>query len=399
MKTPLALIGATVIDGTGAPPLPDSVVVVESGRISAVGTRLDVVIPDEAEQWDLTGLTILPGLIDSHVHISFAIPRGPDDPQADDIIDGVLRAFLRNGVTTIRDLGGIYPWIVERACAIDDGRRKGPRILAAGPLLTCPGGHPAGTLLRGNQFAIETSTRQLSSPEDARRMVRELAGSGVDVIKAVVDRRGRANSPEHVPAMDTATLGAIVDEARACGLPVTVHWGNVDELAAVAALRPAQLEHCRHEQIPASVIADIARAGIAVDPTLVITKASTESAEDFSLGALQNVRRLHEAGAPITAGTDSPLRGLRFGESLHDELELLVDAGLTPLEAIEAATSTPANVMNRGDEFGTIQAGKRADLIAVAGDPSRNIGDTRNITLVMRDGGVEWQENTISPVR
>lgn len=387
-QPPLALVGAAIIDGTGAPPLSDAVIIVENGRIAAVGPRSQVAVPVGVERRDLAGLTILPGLIDSHVHISFALPRGPNDPQADAVIDGVLHEFLRNGVTTIRDLGGAYPWIVGLARSIDDGRREGPRILAAGPMLTAPGGHPAGTLLRGNQLAIETSTRQLSSPEQARATVRDLAAGGVDVIKAVVDSRGRANSPERIPTLDAVRLSAIVAEAHACGLPVTVHWGNIDELPSVVALRPTQLEHSRYESIPASVIADIARAGIAVDPTLVILQASAASAEQFSLGALQNVRRLHEAGVLITAGTDAPLRNLPFGESLHAELELLVAAGLTPMEAIEAATSRAAKVMKRGDEIGTIQSGKRADLIAVAGDPLRKISDTRNIRLVIRNGRI-----------
>lgn len=387
-KPPLALIGATVIDGTGAPPFRDATIIVENGCITAVGPRSQVEVPDGAERRDLTGLTILPGFIDSHVHISFALPRGPDDPQAEARISEVLREFLRNGVTTIRDLGGAYPWIIGLSRSIEDGRREGPRILAAGPMLTSPGGHPAGTLLRGNQLAIDTSTRQLLSPEQARATVSDLAAGGVNVIKAVVDCRGRADSPERIPTLDTATLGAIVAEAGASSLPVTVHWGNVDELRSIVALRPTQLEHCRCEPIQTSVIDDIKRAGIVVDATLVIAEASAASAEQDFLGALQNVRRLREAGVSITAGTDAPLRNLPFGESLHRELELLVDAGLTPMEAIEAATSSPAKAMKRGDEIGAVQSGKRADLIAVAGDPLQNISDTRKIKFVIRDGRI-----------
>ena len=387
-RPPLALIGATIIDGTGAPALPDAVILIENGRIRAVGPRRQTVIPDGFERRDLTGLTVLPGLIDSHVHINFALPRGPNDPQAEATINALLQEFLRYGVTGIRDVGAGYPWIIELARSIDSGRREGPRIFAAGPMLTAPGGHPAGTLLRGNDAAIKTGTRQITSPEEGRAVVRDLASGGVDVIKAVFDSRGRPNSPQRIPTLDAQALNAIVAEARRVGVPVTVHWGNVDELPAVIAARPTQIEHAGYTPIPASTIAQIARAGIVVDPTLAVFSASIASPDEFAKGPLENVRRLHAAGVVITAGTDAPLDNLHCGESLHRELELLVEAGLSPMEAIQAATSRPAHLLKRGDDIGAIQVGKRADVIAVAGDPLRSISDLRNVRLVIRGGHV-----------
>jgi len=383
---PLALVGATVIDGTGAPPLPDAVVLIENGRIRRVARRSEVVIPEGVVRKDLNGLTLLPGLIDSHVHINFALPRGPADPQADEILNQVLSGFLRHGVTSIRDVGAGYPWIVQLAHSIQEGRRIGPRIFAAGPLITAPGGHPAGTLLQGNPPAIAAGTRQIVSADEGRATVRELASGGVDVIKAVFDSGGRPNRPQRIPTLEAKVLRAIVEEASIAGVPVTVHWGNVEELPSIIAARPSQIEHAGYRPIPGQVIAQIARAGIAVDPTLSILSASIGSADEFSTGPLDNVRRLRSAGVVITAGTDAPLGNLPFGESLHRELELLVKAGLSPMEAIQAATSRPARLMKRGDEIGTIQEGKRADLIAVGGDPLRSISDVREVRLVIRDG-------------
>src|SRR5262249_20828034 len=183
----LALVCATVIDGTGAPPLRDAVVLIENGRITAVGPRSRTKIPDGFKRRDLSGLTVLPGLIDSHVHLIFSLPKGPNDPQADAIINGALQDFLRHGVTGIRDVGSGYPWIMDLRASIDGGRRNGPRIFAAGPLVTAPDGHPAGTLLVGNKAAIAAGTRQVTTPEEGRAVVRELAGGGVDVIKTVFD--------------------------------------------------------------------------------------------------------------------------------------------------------------------------------------------------------------------
>jgi enamidase len=254
-------------------------------------------------------------------------------------------------------------------------------------MLTAPGGHPAATLLRDNELAIAAGTRQLKSPEQAQAVVDDLAAGGVDVIKAVFDSRGRQNSPERIPILNAQVLGAIVAEASRLHIPVTVHWRNVDELPTVIALRPDQIEHSGDKPIPETLIAQIAAARIAVDPTLTVMRASIGSEGDFSSGPLAN-RRLREAGVMITAGTDAPLLNLPFGESLHRELELLVKAGLPPMEAIQAATSRPAGLIKRAEQIGTIQAGKRADLIAVKGDPLRDISNTRNVRFVMRDGVV-----------
>src|SRR5262249_16710928 len=205
--------------------------------------------------------------------------------------------------------------------------------------------------------------------------VGDLGSGGVAVIKAVFDSAGRPNRPQRIPTLNAEILGAIVAEGHAAGVPVTVHWGNVEELPSIIEARPNQLEHAGYKPIPQPLIAQIASAAIAVDPTLAVLSASIVSADEFSNGPLENVRRLHSAGIVITAGTDAPLGNLPFGESLHRELELLVKAGLSPMEAIQAATSRPARLVKRGDDIGTIQVGKRADLIAVAGDPLHAISD------------------------
>lgn len=381
----LALVGATVIDGTGSSPLNDAVILIENGRIVRVGTRSSTKIPAGFETRDVSGLTILPGLIDSHVHLTFVLLQGPGDPKADTIINGALREFLRHGVTSIRDLGAAYPWIIELRRSVDEGRRIGPRIFAAGPLLTAPGGHPAGTLLVGNKPAIAAGTRQITTPEEGRAAVQELATGGVDIIKAVFDSGGRRSRPQRIPTLNAETLAAIVYEAHKLGLPVTVHWGNVDELASVIAAYPTQIEHAGYAPIPKSLVSDIAAAGIVVDPTLVVF-SSLATPEEFRTGSIENVRRLHAAGVVITAGTDSPLGNTRFGDSLQRELELLVDAGLSPMEAIQAATSRPARLLKRGSEIGTIEVGKRADLVAVAGDPLQSISNIRNVRMVIHDG-------------
>jgi hypothetical protein len=199
------------------------------------------------------------------------------------ILDGVLQDFLRNGVTSIRDLGAGYPWTVELRHSADEGWRAGPRIFAAGPMLTAPGGHPAGTLLVGNTPAISAGTRQIATPEEGRAAVRELAGGGVDVIKAVLGSGGRRSRPRRIATLDAKTLAAIVGEAHSVRLPVTVHWRNVDELPTIIASGPTQIEHAGYSSIPQSMMGDIARAGIVVDPTLAVF-SSVASPEEFAHG-------------------------------------------------------------------------------------------------------------------
>jgi enamidase len=384
---PVALIGATVIDGTGSAPLPDGVVLIENGRIRAIGPRRSTRIPDGFERRDLTGLTVLPGLIDSHVHLQFALPQGAGEAQTEAALDSLLREFLRYGITTIRDVGDAYPWITQLRRSIEEGRRTGPHVVAAGPLLTARGGHPAGTLLRGNRVAIEAATRQIDTPAEGRAVVRDLHAGGIDLIKVVFDSAGRKNTarPDRIPTLDPATLGAVIDEARTLHLPVTVHWGNVDELPAVLAARPTQLEHAGYAALPLSLVRDIADRGIAVDPTLTVL-SSILPPEVFATGPLNNVRLLHAHGVVITAGTDAPLGNQRFGESLHRELELLVVAGLSPMDAIRAATFHPSRLLAREHDSGTLERGQRADLIAIVGNPLADVGAARHVHLVRLNG-------------
>jgi hypothetical protein len=125
-------------------------------------------------------------------------------------------------------------------------------------------------LLVGNKPAIETGTRQITTPDESRAVVRELASGGVDIIKAVVDSGGRRSRPQRIPTLNAETLAAIVSEAQSLGLPVTVHSGNVDELPAIIAAHPTQIERAGYASIPQSLISEIAHAGIVVDPTLAV---------------------------------------------------------------------------------------------------------------------------------
>lgn len=377
----VAYVGATLVDGSGREPIPDAVVVVRGNRIAAAGARSSVTIPRDATIQGVAGLTIVPGLIDSHVHFGMTALTGPSgEPDL-----STLREFLRHGVTSIRDPGDAYPWIVQLRDEIAAGRVEGPRIFAAGPTLTALGGHPAGTLLRGNAEAIATGTRQVTTADSARAAVRALADGGVDFIKAIYDGGSRRSPFGMLPKLDRDVLAAIVDEARARRIPVTVHWANTSELGDVIALAPDQIEHIGVAPIADSLVREIVAKRIVVDPTLAVYEKMLPD-ELFGSLSLASARNLIRAGVTITAGTDAPLGGLAFGASLHHELELLVKAGLTPNQAILAATRNAAVAMRKDGDIGTLEPGKLADFVVLGGDPLRSIADIRHVRIVVKDG-------------
>ncbi len=375
---PVALVGATVVDGTDRPPISDAVVVIRDGRIEAVGRAADVAVPRGARRLDLTGHTIIPGLVDLHVHLSAVpavrpAPFGPDD----------LAAFLAAGVTSLRSAGDATPWIFELQRDLAAGRRVGPRLVAVGPMFTAPGGHPAGTWLRGNPEAAAVFARQMTDPDSARAEVRRLVAAGAGAIKAVYDS-GDARTPfGYLPRLDSVVLAAIVAEARARGVRSLVHWQNVRELPTILAIGPDELEHVPVGPLPDSLVRAIADRRIAVTPTAAAFAGFLQPRVLDLL--LANVRRLAAAGVTLLVGSDAPL-GPAFGGGVHAELELLVRAGLTPQRAIQAATRDAARALGIAD-LGTITPGQRADLVALGADPLAGIAGVRDVRLVLLDGG------------
>jgi imidazolonepropionase-like amidohydrolase len=187
-----------------------------------------------------------------------------------------------------------------------------------------------------------------STPDEARAVARGLAVSGVDVIKVVFDsgRTAEGFGRGLVPVLGAPVLRALAEEGRAAAIPVTVHWGNISELQRVIEARRSSLEHAAgYAAMPEQMISSIAAAHIDVDATLTVLAAHLPP-DVLRDGPFANVRELTHAGVTINAGTDAPLRRLKLGESLHRELELLVEAGLSTTQALSAATSRsrPAHV-------------------------------------------------------
>jgi len=374
------LSGATVIDGTGRPPIVGANVVIQGGRIAAVGPAADVTPPEDFPIVDVRGATILAGLWDMHAHASqtdWALP------------------YLAGGVTTIRDMGGEEIFLREFRDAIASGAALGPRMLLAG-LIDGPGPQAFG--------AVTAET-----PQQARTIVRRYHDEHFDQIK-IYD----LVTPDIVKV--------ITEEAHALGMTVTGHVprGMTAQSAVEAGFD--QLAHMRITGQPGSdsVKAQIAffkEHGTVMDPTQSWNElgghASATAIESFQPGVarlpltlrrtfasmtasngdpaaiharlLQSLQLVHEAqqaGVPVVAGTDKGVPGF----SVQRELELYVEGGITPMEAIQAATIVPARVMKLDNDTGTVETGKRADLVILSANPLEKISNIRTATMVVANG-------------
>jgi imidazolonepropionase-like amidohydrolase len=399
----LALVGGTLIDGTGKDPLPDSIVLIEKGQIVAAGARKEVKIPRGATKIDARGKTILPGLWDMHSHFE-QVEWGP--------------IYLAAGATTVRDCGNEFEFITAVRDAIAQGRGLGPRLLLAGivdgtgPLalgvervdtpeqakmwtdkyhdanfqqmkiyssvkleelkVTTEEAHRLGMTVTGHVPEGLTAYQAIDAGQDQINHIEYIADIMLPALPANATRLDRLkangdidlNSPEAQKAISFLVQhGTVVDPtlalfefftANTSKPPVSIEPGVAKvapELAAILA-----------ESGPPSPVAPILEKAVQKDIAIV--------------GAL------HHAGIPIVAGTDQTVPG----HSLYREIELYVQAGFTPMEAIQAATIVPARVMGLDKELGTVEGGKRADLIIVDANPLESIHNIRKVEFVITNG-------------
>ena len=374
-----ALVGATVIDGRGGAPIADATVVVRGGRIAAVGPRAGVTVDSGVRVVDVKGKTVIPGLWDMHAHAS-QVEWAP--------------AYLAAGVTTIRDMGGEERFLLALRDALAAGQGIGPRILLAGLV---DGEAPEA-------FGVVTA----ATPAEGR---------------AVVDgyRERRFDQVKLYSLLRPDVVAAIVARAHEGGLSVT---GHVPRALGTAASIEAGMDHVAHMPVagdPASpevraVVSALARRRVVVDPTLpwneLLGRAPATAIERFEPGILAapealafsyrsvtnatdstaaaaSLRRqlalvkvMHDAGVPLVAGTD----GAVPGHSLLRSLELFVQAGLSPMEAIRSATLVAATAMGMERESGTVEVGKRADLVVLDADPLADISKIRTARWVVSNG-------------
>lgn len=385
-----AIRGVRLFDGERV--VPGATVVIEAGTIREVGVSVGV--PEGATVVDGSGRTLLPGLIDAHTHV----------------FGDALRRALAFGVTTELDMFS-DPAQAQRLRAEQHQGRAAARadLFSSGTLVTAPGGH-------GTEYGIKIPT--LARAADANAFVAARIAEGADFVKVVLDDGGAYGT--RWPTLDRATLAAVVAAAHARDRLVVVHVGTATGAVAALAAGADGLAHLFADaEPPAGFVEQARRRGAFVVPTLTVLESLADAGGGAALAAdarlsawlspgearalrrgfglpagrprldvavaLKTTGRLAAAGVPILAGTDAPNPGTVHGASLHRELELLVAAGLTPVQALAAASSAPARAFHLEDR-GRVAPGLRADLVLVEGDPTTDVRATRAIVQVWKDG-------------
>jgi imidazolonepropionase-like amidohydrolase len=445
----LVITGVTLIDGTGAPPRTGTTILIHQSRIAEVVRDRDAVIPAEASVIDAAGKYVIPGLADMHVHFSLGAPL----PRQPGTTETVLARKLYYGVTSILALGTSDAWtesIRKLRVRRSAGELQAPYIYGTGGHLTLQGTHPIYTISppavreAADSLAAETPMSEpvnlyslgiglsfVRTEEAVRKAVRERAEGGMDAIKITVESGPTPFGDDH-PQMPVEMIRAIVDEAAQYGMPVLAHVTSLDELEDTLEGGAAGVVHAVvNDPLPDRVHADeMAAAGFSMIPTLVLF-AKPENFEDPFLretvsdqeisaladpGYIERRRQrweccaafdellasmgmLHERGVPIAVGTDTGNPYVFPGYSVHKEMELLVQAGLTPMEAIRAATQRAAGSIGKDDEFGTIEPGKRADLLILGANPLDDIRNTRSLEAVVSEGRMVDRQALVGDTR
>jgi len=425
--------GARIFVGNGK--------VMESGSVLVRGGKIAEVYegdgPDprslKAEVVEAVGKTILPGLIDVHVHLgpSGGFDSGESRSEPEKTMRRELAAYLYSGVTTVRSVGDMPDTILKVRSAVNSGESLGAELMTCGPLFTAPGGH--GTeyfkdLPQNLRDRLEKQfTRQPGSADEARQDVDELKKQGVDCIKAILEAGAGGMVFNR---LDVGIFDAVARAAHADGLPLAVHTGDARDVADAVQADANAIEHGSfREAIPDAWFEQMAKQGIFYDPTLSVAEAVKDFVEgkttllkrslvqqvgppDLLQGteqalaakdtekmrqdiakypielqvAVDNLKRAYQRGVPLVTGSDAGNVLVIHGPTVHHELQLWVRAGIPPAAALQAATYNAARLLRAENRIGSIQPGNDADLLVVDGNPLEDISATERISLVVFKG-------------
>ena len=376
----IALLNGRVLDGTGGPAIGDGVVLLRGHRIVAVGPATRVEIPADARRIDARGGTIMPGVIDSHVHLfptlTHRFARGQD----------IVTPWIEAGVTTMVDTGSVRH-MTRASRALVDVLPHRPRLFMAGPILTVPGGYPT-TRREADAGMIAWEVR---GPEDAyATVVRLIENEGVDLIKVAIETGFQTDYRDvGWPVLSPEELAAITRAAHERGRRVRAHVSNPGEMEAALDAGIDALAHTPIHPVPDELLRR------AVDAGMVFT--STANIWGASRGAIvaATLRRVHELGGIVAIGTDHPYQ--RGSEMPVNEMALLASAGFTPAELVVCATGNGARALGLEAELGTLEAGKLADVIVVAGKPDEDLQALHDVRVVIRDGEIVKQSTAPPP--
>jgi len=413
----LALVGGQVVDGYGGPPIQNGAVLIQGDRILAVGRAGEMEIPAGTEIIDTSGMTILPGLWDMHVHLQLLghgdYPRWHElygDRMGEEVMPIAARQLLHAGVTSARDLGAPLEESLEIRRRIEEGEIEGPRLFVSGPFIQ-----------RAPYQAYEEGYRWgLDGPDDARAKVERIIEAGVDVIK-LIDQ----------DLLTEEEVAAVVGTAQDHGIPVVAHAHRAEEIRVGLAHGVDNFEHTglgTAPFYPDDVVEGLRERNTSLywTPTISPLYVMHYTAEEFpsrleapawtegmpgemadeireslsDIRALpyyalfpsripllpQKFHQLRDAGVRLLIGTDAGIPTMFHNDATWREMALWVELGVPPMEVIQAATLWPARFMGMGEELGALAPGMLADVIAVEGDPLAHMALMSQVRVVVKDG-------------
>src|SRR4030042_2623601 len=379
----LVIAGARLIDGTGSPALDDAIIVITGDRFTAVGPRARVVLPKDAEIIDAKGKTVIPGLIDAHVH--FTYPTSDLECLLDNDAIAAFRAgyflhqYLIAGITTVEDLLSRNNVGIVAKKAYRERLCIGSRPIVVGLGITCTGGHATED---GRGRVIEAD-----GPAEWRRAVRKNIDMGADIIKIL-------------PPYSREEIKEAVEEAHAWKKLVLVHHYFLENYDFTRWAVEAGADCLEHAQwIPDDLIQEIADKDIFCVPTLSVFQKLADVTKKSHPEEQEKIRRYQEsteifkklkaAGVKMGVGTDFVKDFMvEYPEVFFEEIERFVENGCTPMEAITAATKLNAAICDASDKIGTIEKGKLADLLVIEGDPLNDIRALRHAQIIIQDGRI-----------
>jgi imidazolonepropionase-like amidohydrolase len=418
-KPTLALVGGQVIDGYEGPPIHDGVVLVAGERIVQVGRRGEVTVPPGTPTVDTSGMSVLPGLMDMHVHLMIV---GHADYEhwdttypprfRDEIMPAAARQLLSSGVTTVRELGAPLEDILEVRRRIERGDIVGPRLFVSGPFIQRAPYSDHDAIFRWG----------VSSPEDARAKVQKLVDAGVDFIKLIDQDQ-----------LTDDEVAAVVETAHAAGITVVAHAHREDEIRMGLKHAVDSFEHtglATEPGYPEDILAGLRKRNATLYwcPTIAPLYLAAYTARTFpdrlddprwqrdlspevvedvrrSLGSVTSLpyftltqrriptlankfQQLRDTGVTLLVGTDSGIPGTFHTDSTWREIDTWVRLGMSPMEAIAGATRWPARFLGREDDLGTLAPGRLADVIAVRGDVLTHPALLQRVDIVVKGGEV-----------
>ncbi len=400
-----AITGGTLIDGSGSEPLANSTVLIgDDGRIVAAGPSAAVAVPEGTQELDVSGRTVMPGLIDCHDHLaSFTYDLlsrwGMTEPRSTRTvrIARVIEDTLQSGYTTIRDCG----WLdAGFKAAVEQGLVDGPRLLvAAGPLGPTHSVQDRPTFSGHRRYSMPDPNIPYGVADgdaEIRAAVRENARVGADLIKVFQTGFGRATHLGTDACYDLEELKTLVAESHGQGKLVACHAVGGPGLRSAVEAGVDSIEHGCYLDLDHDLLRMMADKDMTLVPTLTVfahhsaegNPVAQVEAREFREHHIETVQQAMRLGVRVVAGTDA---GGWFHGNNSIELDMLVDAGMNPMQAIVAGTSEAAACCGLGDDLGTLEAGKLADLIVVDGNPLRDITvlqERERVKVVMKKGRV-----------